>query len=327
MSPAEAHAFLRGCLPQGAEWHYDLEGEVGDFFNVFADALKSLAFDRVDALRLELNPATCTELLPAWEAACGLSETNIARFGSVQQRRNQVVSKLRENGSFSLDDIRAAVQPFLLYANPSQIEILETDRAALLVAHTYPNLTPLPIAPNGSGFSSVTVADDPLVSPAGAKVYVTLSATIEQVAIRLEGPDGTSQLWPRGFLGSGLVGPVQFELWSKKHAGKPIKGQWKLRFETQAAAFTMQSWALVVEGLGRNPDGSEGRGAAMFEWAVVSDPTKVGADFNLEAAQRVINRIKPAHTRGVIVRRGPIDGFCAIPDTDTAIPDRAIPCN
>ena len=151
MTREEARLFLRGCLPQGTESFYDMEGEPGAFFDALADALKQVALDRVDAVRREINPATCTEILPAWEDAGGLAETSIARFGTVQQRRNQVVAKLRENGSFALDDIRAAVQPFLLYADPSQIEILETDRAALSALHTYQNLTPLPILPNVIG--------------------------------------------------------------------------------------------------------------------------------------------------------------------------------
>ena len=55
------------------------------------------------------------------------------------QRVNAVIATLRISGSFSLDDIRAIVQPYFLYADPSQIVILENSRSGLKTLHTYPS--------------------------------------------------------------------------------------------------------------------------------------------------------------------------------------------
>lgn len=341
LTTAEVKKLMQACFPQGSEQLYDWDNSsahIGQFFTAIAGVWKTYGTDILDTLRLEINPLTCTQSIPTWESALGLANSPLAQFGTTVQRRNQILSWLRQSGTHSLDDIRSIVQPYFLYADASQIQIIETSRTDLTLLHTYSNTTALPILPNSSGSSTITVLDDPRTSKAGAVLTFTVNpATVDQIRVVLDGPDGTRAAW-RGdlYLGTGAVGPATYILRAPAFSGKPIRGTWTLSFTTGAGAFTLSNWALTpVEGIGVNLDSAvppnrngEGLGAAMFEFAVVADESKLGTGYDLRGALRALRRQKPAHTQCTIVWRetGAAD-TCAIPDLRNATPDAAIPCS
>lgn len=337
MTSAEVKRLIQSCFPQGTEQYLDWDNSasnVGQFFNALGGVLKTYGTDIIDVLRQEVNPITITQNIPLWESALGLSNTPLAKFGTTAQRRNQILSWLRQAGNNSLDDIRAVVQPYFLYDDPSEIVILESDRTSLRVSHTYQNLTPLPVLPDSTAYTYITVADDPRISPAGAHAYVNLTATIDQVSFSLFGPGGGKVDFPAGWLGSGLVANQQYDLFAPALAGLPVNGTWILQINTGPAAFTLQNWALFVEGLGRIYDPLDptrdlnGLGAAMFEFAVVAEEDKLGSGYDLAGANRALQRLKPAHTSCCIVWQPTTEpDACAVPDTQSATPEAAIPCS
>lgn len=336
VSRDEAKRLLISLLPPGSEQLYALENEdvIGGTLYGLAGALKEVLLDRVEQLQLELNPATMEEKIPDWESACGLTNTPVARFGTLAQRRNAVLAVLRTSGSFSFDDIRAIVQPYFLYAEPSKILIVETDRAALRTAHTYTNTTPIALGPGIGAEAKVAVGEDPRVSPAGAHLLANLTGFTGDIALTLVGPDGASANFPPGTLPSDSVTAVDFDLCASRFAGRRINGLWTLRAQAGGFALTVNSWGVFVEGLGVNYDNSvprraigEGLGAAAFQFAVIADPAKLGPGYDLVGAARSLSRWKPAHTAGTVVVHSGVSGasYYAIPDTVSATPDAAIP--
>lgn len=344
LTTADVKKMLQSFFPEGTgdylAWN-ESAADVCKFFNGAAGVWKTYGTDLIDTIRNEVNPTTVAQKIPEWEQTLGLASTPVAMFGTTIQRRNAIISWLRQSGNNSLNDIRALVQPFFLYDNPSQIQILESSRIDQTLLHTYSNTTPLPIVPNGSGSQTVKVLDDPRVSPAGIVLTLNFSAaTLDQIRVLIEGPDGTRAGW-RGdlYLGTGIVGASQYILRSKVFAGKPIKGTWTLTITTGPGAFVLANWALTpVEGQGVNFDPAitppgyhrhlgEGLGAALFEFAVVAEEAKLGTGYDLTAALRALRRMKHAHTQCTIVwqARDFVDA-CAVPDTRSATPDAAIPC-
>jgi hypothetical protein len=330
---------LVSLLPAGSEDLYALANTdaIGGTLWALAGALRDTTTSRFEQLRREICPSTVEENLPEWEQVCGLTYTPIAQFGTIPQRVNAVLAILRLSDGFTLDKIRAVVQPYLVYADPSQIEILETDRAALTAKHVYLGApAPVTVAMGVFGESFAVVPDDPRVSPAGASVFVSLTTTRpDRVTFVLENPGGLHKV----VLGNLDPNPTSvsaqaYQLWAPSFAGKAINGRWRLRFACTAAAMTVVSWGLFVEGLGATYSNTvpprrtgDGLGAAMFEFAVVVDPLLLGVGADLPGAQLAIQRWKPDHTRGYLAQRSTITGdVCAIPDTVNAIPNQAIPC-
>ena len=132
MTQADAKRLLISLLPAGSEDLYALDNTdfIGGVLYSLAGVVKDYGTDRMEALVSELNPASIEENLSAWEQATGLSKTKVALYGTVEQRKQAVIAVLRMRGAFALSDIRAIIQPYFLYADPTQIEILESDRAA-----------------------------------------------------------------------------------------------------------------------------------------------------------------------------------------------------
>lgn len=329
VSADDARKAIIAALPEGSTDLYDFEetGYFGRTLTGQASAVKAAGYDQIDRTYLEISPLTCVEKIPDWEAALGLSETPIAKFGTLIQRRGAILGKLRESGTSSLDDIRTAVQPYFMYADQNAIEIIETDRAALRTLNTYfTRTTPLPvvIGAASTGFANWVVRDGPRAGDAGATLYLTLTGTLEQIYVELRGPVGIA-VFMIGSLGRGAVVNEPLTLRSKNFVGFPINGNWEMSLITGADPAEIANAELFVEGVGRHPDGSQGLGAAMYEFAVVADPSLLGTGYDIEGAYRAIQRIKPAHTIATIIQKTGADA-CAIPDTLSAIPDRAIPC-
>lgn len=262
---------------------------------------------RIDALRQGI-PATIVESLPEWEQACGLSQTSTARVGTVTQRRNAVLAALRQRGSFAKDDIRAAIQPYFLYADPSAIVINEPDFAALETAHTYTNA--VPVAFIGSGTMDIVVSGDGApVSIAGARLTLTITATnLASLSFRLRNPDGFEVNIGREILSplAESATAVEFRLFFPEMAGHATDGTWRLTAYSGPGATLVQG-DLFVEGVGNLYDLAippnkigEGLGSAKFEWDAFADPLLLGAGYDLIGAQRTLDRIKPAHTNATI---------------------------
>lgn len=334
LSVDDVKALLVSLLPPGSGDLYALRNSdnIGGLFYAISRTLKAYGLDRLDQLRLELNPSTMVEKIPDWELACGLTNTPVAKFGTTAQRRNAVLAVLRAHASFSLDDIRAAVQPYFLYTDPTQIEIIETDRDDLRTAHTYTNASPIIIGMNSSGSSLIQVLDDPQVSSAGATIQIELTGLLEEVGFTVTCPDGSAVDFAPGYLGAGAVVFQVYTLFCKQLAGRSINGSWRFEVRTGGTAgATVDAWTLFVEGLGviYNYLGQrvgQGLGAAIYEFAVVADPALLGTGYDLNAAYRAIQAIKPAHVLGSLVVQNVVAGVCAIPDEPETIPDACIPC-
>lgn len=336
MTQAELKRLLISLLPEGSADLYALENTdiIGGQLNALAGTLKDTLADRFDAAVRNLNPATADENIPTWEAATGLSNSKTALYGTSAQRRNAYLAVLRMRGAFALSDIRAILQPYFLYADPTQIEILESDRAAQRTAHTYPGIA---LGPSPVVRGTVSVADDPRVSPAGAILTFALTTTrLDALVLTVSGPGGYFAQRVAGFFdteATSVVGQT-YRVNLPEFAGQTINGTWTVEwFSSALVNVTILSWSLFVEGLGMNYAGSpptpngEGLGAAQFDFVVVADPALLGTGYDLDGAQRALTRWKPAHTAGGVTELSAALGtVCAIPDTTNAIPDNAIPC-
>lgn len=181
---------LIGAWPPGAaqvlDWDHDpgrLMAAIGSLFQICADQSENL--------RLELCPLTATANLTEWERAYGVSTTSIAVSGTRQARLDQITSRARENGATTFENIRSIVQPFLKYATPSEIVILETERDALRAAHTRPAVG-LRSATAGSFSYSWTVYDTGVCN-GGAQVDIDGDFTdLNATGATLTDPTGTS---------------------------------------------------------------------------------------------------------------------------------------
>lgn len=329
----EATDILLGGLPSGIEQFYDLQqGKILQFYQSIGATLKQVGFDLVDILQNEVNPATMLQQIPSWENALGLSQTITSRFGTLIQRRNQVIGKLRENGGLTLSDLRAAMQPYLLYADPNQIQILEPNRAILKTMHTYTSGAVLNIPASSSASVFIRVLDDPKVSPAGAFVnFKATSTNISELAVTLHGIP-TDGIYPYKSLGSGASTALDYTLGFKIVANQAINKIWEIEFSAGAVAATISNVSIFIEGLGRNYDIlgreiGEGLGAAMFTFAIVVDMAKVGTGYNLDGAKTTLQRMTPAHCDSALVIKPAGGTLCAIPDLITTLPDLSIPCD
>lgn len=336
MTQDQIKQLLISLFPEGsADLYKTGNGDViGGWLNSLAGSLKDVMADRFDAFVRNMNPATIDENIPDWEAATGLSNSKLATFGNDTQRRNAVLAVLRMRGAFALSDIRAIIQPYFLYADPTQIEILESDRAAQRTAHTYPGIA---LGPSPVVRGTVSVADDPRVSPAGAILTFALTTTrLDALVLTVSGPGGYFAQRVAGFFdteATSVVGQT-YRVNLPEFAGQTINGTWTVEwFSSALVNVTILSWSLFVEGLGMNYAGSpptpngEGLGAAQFDFVVVADPALLGTGYDLDGAQRALTRWKPAHTAGGVTELSAALGtVCAIPDTTNAIPDNAIPC-
>lgn len=284
----------------------------------------------MEAFEREQDPSTAVERLPDFEKLMGVGLSNTAVVGTIRQRQRQVVSRFREPGAASLPGIRALLQPYLQYKDPSQIQIVETSRDTLRTAHTYamgavPLTIPIAAAPVSV---STTVLDDPAVSSAGAQIFIELSGPLEQIEFTLRGPGGQpadTVYFRPGYLGRGSVTNAQFRLDAPELAGRRIQGTWTLfTLSRGVATGTLHSAGCFVEGIGLDGKGGQGLGSAIYEWAVIVDPLLLGAEADILGARAALQRITPSHTQGIlVVKKG--GALLAIPDELTTLPDISVP--
>lgn len=309
LTPDEADAFeiILSLWPPGA-WHelYDVDDPRADirrFFGVLGQALSKYALVPERDLRVELMPSTSVAKLPDWERALGLPATRRPP-DTTAGRQAAVVSKWREQGSYSLPEIRAILGPLFGYADPTVLQIIETDRSALRDLHTYANLTGIVAGAPVSVTQSVFVDDDAVVSRGGARITFTnlVVGDFTDLTVRLTSPNGTIATWTAAGAFSSAQ-PTPIVLRTLAHAGTPVRGSWSLQLSTTLAAVTLTSWSLFVEGARLDSAGYDGRGAEQYYWGAYANPALEGAaaPTDHDAGLRAIERIKPAHTRGAVL--------------------------
>lgn len=312
-----------GLLPPGARDLYDLGTSSSIVYNLFdavAACLKQYGFDYVDLLRLEINPATCFQKLPDWERVFGM-----AARGTVLQRINAVISRLRESGASTRPLIRAIVGPLLGYVDPSALEIIECSRSALDALTAY--FWPTGAIPGAGDYNEVVaVGDAANVSQAGVRMelYIT-HADVSQLLFALTAPTGEQKQWS---LPPGAAAGDLFVLRSPFHAGVPITGNWNLIISNSGAGGTVDGGSLIrVDGIGRDARGIDALGAEIFKYAVLSDPALEGVNGNAPdfvAARAAIARLNPSHCQGYLVRAMDGGGNYAIVDDPNCIVDMCI---
>lgn len=314
-------------LPVGAARLYGLRRKAGDpfsFYAAIADSLKAFWYDGIAILRQEINPATTAYKLGEWEAALGLSQTPIALAGNATLRRLQIISKLREQGAFTVANIQSILGPLLGYANPSQLKIIEANRAALTTLHTY---TPWPtgviLSANTSTTKSIWVADDGSVSDGGILLSFTiLCNNPELVSVTLTNPDGRigsavpiaggsgaqklqTFTWSAGTLPAVGLTAYQAQLRAAGFFdGMYITGNWTVTVSTGAqsggATVAINPFGLFVEGGGvRDAAGNSGLGEQTHDWIVQYDAS-LGSAPNFAAVRAAISRISPADSNPVL---------------------------
>lgn len=311
-SLAQVDSALKSLFPPGDDDLYDWNNssdpsELWKLFQATAGFFKSYVYDYVDLLRQEVNPLTTVAKLPEWEGALGITQATASAANKwTATRQSAIISKLRESGATTLAAVGAVLEPLLGYtgANAGTLQVVEPSRAALTAAHTYSNTTGAVIGGNSSVAQTIDLSyrDGGAVSAAGVQLSVTITSTNpEQLSFSLQGAFGTPTVptqatvtWPAGSLPSGSVTSTTFYLYDKTFTpGSSIQGTWTLTVNTGAAACTLVSWSLFVEGVAQ----AQGTGGAVFYWGAYADPAKV-INPDYVASSRAITRIQPGWSQG-----------------------------
>ena len=334
---AQARQLLFSLLPPGEL--YDLDNSTSDvykFFNAFAQTVKTYGFDILDMLETEFNVSAATQKLPDWEAALGLTQCP-GVSGSLTERRQAIISRLREFGSIGIGSIPPVIAPlFGSYTNLGLVDFIEVDRAGFGARHTHTSGTALVITtPAGWHFH---------VPDAGYTAISSLTFTIDTGAssisdandfkIQITSPSGSTKIY---FLNSALGGTVSqaagiqtsrvISLKTNEIAG-PARGIWSVRMEKITGVgpgFTVSDVSLFVEGAASTGDSAEGLqrlpglGTGAYEWAVA--PFGATNPIDAHCVQLTLDRIKPAHTKASYI----YSAARTFPDEARAVPGRFIP--
>lgn len=323
LTGAQVKEQLIGLFPPGTERLIDWGGEPGELLAALAETVRACGTDRLDRAQREVSPLTTRELLPFWEATTGLAGSPIAQMGTTAQRQAQVLSRVRGKGPPTLAKIRAVIAPLLDYADPSTLVVMEPNRAAQRLLHTY-NISGIFNFSMIAASLSWTVADRGKVSKGGAQVDVTMShPDLSKCAATLTAPDGrTATVNPFG-RGSGVG---TFRLHFATMAGAAIAGTWTILIGATVGVGQVTSADLFVEGVGRVA-GLDGLAAPLGDWAVQANPALMGPNANIEAAKAGVRFIDYATRNGGLVRKSTVPAaVCVVPDEDAAIPDECVPC-
>lgn len=332
MTVKELREEIIGAMPPDVTDVIDFdEGDIpGDLVTAEAQLFLVRGIEDVEALRREAMPLTVLEDLPEWEAVTGNTESEITRNGTPEERRAQLISRLRERGATTVAMVRAVMQPFLRYADPTQIIVREVSRNDLRAKHTrlWTGLQTFP----PQAVITWKVRDDARVSRAGAQVDLLINTTdLARITATLRAPDATPVVLTNIGRGprSGLEPNVR--LYFKAHAGNVIYGTWQLTLDSSNIGDTVERAELFVEGEGRDSKGYNGLGAMKAQWGVVVEEDKLGAGADLRGARAALRRINYATRASFLIRRTrgagalPPGNLVAIPDNPGAIPDACIP--
>lgn len=320
MTQDDARKYLIGLLPPGADRLYDLQpgGDVFKLFDAIAAVFKQYGFDLLDRLRQELFPSKASDKLPDWEGFLGVARFFVARFGTLMQRQQGVVSKIRERGAFTDPNTSSIIAPLLGYFATTPLEILRCDRSALRLLHTYQ--TPLTSIPNATTVDqTLYVVDGGKVSAAGPRLTLEFGAAGPfDFVITLESPDSSSKSWSL----TNVDGAMLKSLFAGELAGAGITGNWLVRIANTSGVALPVITSLFVEGIARN----QNTAGAAWHWAVYADPALVGqAGFSdFEAVESAIARIKHTHDVGrLVTSKEPWPGVES--GLHSSIPARCIP--
>lgn len=330
---------LIAAFPPGTEdwldW-YDPEGP-GPLMEAMGHVLEEAGSAKVDELRLELSPLTCSiQGIARWERTLGLQNSKITIAGTETRRRAQVLSRLREWGPPNKRLVQTILNAFFAYDDQTQIEIIESDRQRIRLAHQKEWAGGAPFGPGTTATATWVVRDDPRVSKGGVQVDLNLScADLSTLQITLYAPDNTAYQVPRPIgVGSRAGGPggLGLRIYDQRFfvGHRPIYGTWRMEVTSGnlGAGDTLFRAILLVEGLGRYFDWMgkprDGLGAAMYEWGVVAELRKMGPGYELDGARQAVKRLSYARSKGNIIRK-PLTMLIAMPDVDWCIPDEVIP--
>ena len=203
--------------------------------------------------------------------------------------------------------IQSVVAPLLGYADPSQLVVLQSDRADLREKHTYGS----GVIPSSGAFSPgnpidvyFSVRDDAACSPVGAQCDVTLThGDLTKVSLTLYSASGQSATVAAGDFGRGAASSMDLRAFFRSITATSVFGLWKLRVSSASGSGTLESAELFAEGFGRDHTRNDGLcGASVFQWAVVYEPDKATAgSSDIEAARAAILRITYATRRSGLV--------------------------
>jgi hypothetical protein len=330
LSSADAYGRIFGAMPPGIDDLLNFTSGTGDFwkfFNVLAMVFKLFVFDLYDLAKQEIVPYLSRYKLPDWERFFGLQSTNITQFGTIPQRQQQVLSAWRaafaKSGSFTT--LQAVMGPLLGYLPSTAVRIIEADRSALTLAHSYDFCAGVDVALNQGTTTtlSVYVNDGGAVGAMGAQVTLTFSsADTTTMVFVLTGPDGTSKTWAAGSATSPLW------LTAPEFAGAQIQGAWTLAITNNSPAMgsyntLYSSQQLFVEGMGPRQQ----TGGAVFDWGVYVDPSHIGENGNgadFASVRNMLRKIAFDHTTANVIQ-----SLAPYPNTSAgvhcSIPDECIP--
>lgn len=100
-SAADYLKALQALLPRGRVWPRDPDATQTLVLSGFTPVFERLTA-RANNLLIDAFPGTTDELLPEWESTLGLPDPCAGELPTVEQRRNQVVARLTNNGGQSI---------------------------------------------------------------------------------------------------------------------------------------------------------------------------------------------------------------------------------
>jgi hypothetical protein len=317
----DARRYLLALLPPGHDEFYD-ESPTGDVFLIFDAAgqlFKQNAFDLLDTLRTEIFPPSAVQKTPDWEAALGIANQAPALLGTMAQRQQAVVAKLRESGPFCDPVVQSIIGPLLGYFPSTPVQLLKASRSFLTLAHSYGFIGDLRIAAGTTATVAMLVNDGGHVARMGAQLQLVTDTSTPNIQVTLTAPDRRSVGW------SDAYQSVPLWLAAPSLAGAAIGGNWTLAITNHGSApiTVYDGECLFVEGIGPNED----TGGAIFHWGVYADPAHVGESGvppDFPSVLAAIARIKHSHTVGWLIQ-----SLAPYPDVTSgphaAIPDRCVP--
>ncbi len=300
MSTADEKAKLLGNLPPKMGDWLDLSpgSDPDKVIEASAQGTSEAIVDNLDALAADANPLTATATgIVNWEGAFAVSASPTTVYGSLAERRAQILARHRESGASTLANVQAAL--IAVTGNATSVTIIEHDRATLrgLNTHSFPTLT---ATVGNTASASLAIGDNALASDAGLQLQLNISTGDEGTfSVTLIAPDA-QQFTPSGVI---VDGADHWYYWPE-FAGGVIDGTWSISVDnTNGGATDVQVDAanVFVGGIGRDvATGAEGLEANIFEWNALIDESLVSSTYSRLLAQEIVRRWDLAHTRGYL---------------------------
>jgi len=282
----------------------EADDEIGKMWLASAAGFARYGFDVLDQLRAELRATEMVERLPVWESTLGVTLGRVARYGSLAQRRAQVIARRREGGTPTPEAISASIKAI---CGSFAVTILEHTRAKVTEVNWYDLGTWPALAGNADTDLVIRCADNAPASRAGAQVTVRVThASVEDLSLKIIAPDASES--PIFYFGSGAATAKDFRFAWPGAYGKTIDGDWTIRItNSNGTAGTVDNPAgdgisgLLVEGIGRGAHGADGLGARIFEWnALIDESVTTLLTYDRQAAWQAARRWNGSHMLGSI---------------------------